>query len=167
MATTALIDTKTVERRRLRFNSLSEVIAEAERLAAAEKAGKVTRLGNWTTGQIFNHLASWANYPYDGYPSQLGNPPWFIKLFLKFQKNKFINGGMPQGIHIPRVTGGTVGTEPMGVDEGLEELRASLKRLEAGPPSIPNPIFGAISHHEWKNINTRHAELHLGYLKPG
>ena len=39
-------------------------------------------------------------------------------------------------------------------------------RLDARPPDAPNPIFGRLTHDEWKAINLRHAELHMGFLHP-
>lgn len=163
----ASIDTKHVQRRNLRFGSLAEVIAEAERIAAADRAGNLTRLGNWTPGQILSHLAAWASYPYDGYPSELGKPPWIIKVILKLKKKQFLNGSLPQGVRIPKTKHGTFGMDDVTTDEGLARLKKALNRLDAAPPSTPNVIFGPISHDEWRRLNMRHAELHMGFLKPG
>lgn len=57
------VDTKKVAgRRMLRFESLDQVIADVDRLVEAERAGRLTRLGNWTLGQTLGHLAAWAEY---------------------------------------------------------------------------------------------------------
>lgn len=159
------VNTKTVQKRHLRFNSLSEVIAEADRLAAAEKAGKLKQLGNWSIDQILNHLASWANYPFDGYPPEL-NPPWFVRFILKFKKNSYLHDKLPAGVRIPGIKEGTVGMDAIGTDAALKKLRAAMKRLDESMPTRPNPIFGKITHDEWKCINMRHAELHMGFLQP-
>lgn len=160
------VDTKTVHKRPLRFNTLSDVIAEADRLAAAEKAGKLKQLGNWSLDQILNHLATWANFPFDGYPPELSNPPWIIKLILKFKKKSFMQGKMPQGVRIPGIKAGTVGMDAIGTENAIKKLRASLTRLDETQPKRPNPIFGPMSHDDWKCINIRHAELHMGFLQP-
>lgn len=161
------IDTgKVKDRRRLRFNTLDEVLADAERVAAADKAGALRRTGNWTTGQTLGHLASWMGYAYDGYPENLRNPPWFIKLLLKVQRNRFMNGALPAGVKIPKIEGGTAGTEVISTEEGIIRLRASCQRLKAGPPSGPNPVFGPMTHDDWIKLACRHAELHLSFLHP-
>ncbi len=51
---TAPINTKKVEgRRAVRYESLSEFLQDAERLANCE----VRTVGNWSQGQIYEHLA--------------------------------------------------------------------------------------------------------------
>lgn len=160
------VNTKTVQKRYLRFSTLADVVAEADRLAAADRAGKLRQMGNWNIGQIFNHLATWATYPYDGYPPELSNPPWFVRVFLKLKKKSYLHGKMPQGVRIPGLKEGTLGMDPIGTEDGLKKLKGAMKRLEEAPPKRANPIFGPISHEDWKNINLRHAELHMGFLQP-
>lgn len=160
------VETKTVQRRRVAFNTLSEALADAERLAGADKAGKLKILGNWTCGQVFNHLASWAGYYYEGFPKPLHSPPWFIKPLLRSLKGKYLKRGMPQGVRIPKVPGGTVGTEPLSTEDGLKKLRTAYARLESTPPKHPSPAFGNMTHDEVIRLNLRHAELHLGFLQP-
>lgn len=159
------VQTKTAQRRPLRFESFEQMWAEVQRIAAAERDGRLRRTGNWTPGQTLGHLATWANFPYDGYPPTL-RPPWLIKVILKTRKAKYLSGSLPAGVRIPKVDGGTVGTEDMSLDEGVARLQKAWARLLAGPPKIDNPIFGPLTHDEWKAINLRHAELHLGFLHP-
>ncbi len=163
-APSAPVDTgKVVGRRELRFESLDEVLAEVERLAAAERAGRLRRLGNWTLGQTLGHLASWAEYSYTGAPLKA---PFFVKWFLRLRKRKFLYGPMRAGVKIPRVEGGTLATEAVPLDEGLERMRRVLGRLKSEAPTAPNVIFGPLSHDEWVALHCRHAELHLGFLVP-
>jgi hypothetical protein len=158
------VDTgKVAGRRELRFESLDEVLAEVERLAAAERAGRLRRLGNWTLGQTLGHLASWAEYSYTGAPLKA---PFFVKWFLRLRKRKFLYGPMRAGVKIPRVEGGTLATEPVPLDEGLERMRRVLARLKSEAPTAPNVIFGPLSPDEWVALHCRHAELHLGFLVP-
>jgi hypothetical protein len=163
-APSAPVDTgKVAGRRELRFESLDEVLAEVERLAAAERAGRLRRLGNWTLGQTLGHLASWAEYSYTGAPLKA---PFFVKWFLRLRKRKFLYGPMRAGVKLPRVEEGTLATEPVPLDEGLERLRRVLGRLKSEAPTAPNVIFGPLSHDEWVALHCRHAELHLGFLVP-
>jgi hypothetical protein len=158
------VDTgKVAERRALRFESVDQVLAEVERLAEAERAGRLRRLGNWTLGQALGHLASWAEYSYTGAPLKA---PFFVKWFLRLRKQKFLYGPMRAGVRIPRVEGGTLATEPVPLDEALERMRRVLGRLKTEAPTAPNVIFGPLTHDEWLALHCRHAELHLGFFVP-
>lgn len=145
----------------VRFNSIDQLLEEIERLAAADRAGRLSCCGKWTLGQIFGHLATWCSFAFDGSPLKV---PFFIRWIVKFQKKRFINGPMPRGVKIPRVPGGTLGTEPISLDEGLARLKQQLLRLKSEAPVKPHMLFGPLRHEEWIAMNLRHAELHLGYV---
>ena len=163
-AGSTVVDTgKIAGRRVLHFNSIDQLLEEVDRLAAAERAGRLKRLGNWTLGQTFGHLATWTEYGYTGCPI---NAPFFIRWILWFQKKKFLYGPMRAGVRIPRVEGGTLGTDPMSLDEGLRRLKNVLQRLKVEEPSAPSPIFGKMTHEESIALTLRHAELHLGFFVP-
>jgi hypothetical protein len=156
---------KVADFRTLKFANLDQMWAEVEAIAAADRAGTLRRIGNWTSGQTFGHLSTWIDFAYDGYPADM-QPPWIIKLILKFQKNKFMRGPMPRGVQIPGVAGGTKGTDLISLEDGVTRLRRSVERLKTSPPTQRSPVFGPLTHEEAKNMNLRHAELHLGYLHP-
>ncbi len=161
---TGLIDTaKVAGRRVLRFESIDQMMADVDRVVEAERAGRLQRLGNWTLGQIFGHLAIWAEYAYTGAPLK---PPFFIRWILRLQKRKFLYEPMKAGVWIPRVEGGTLGTGPIALDEALPRLRRVMERLKTEAPTAPNVIFGKLTHEESIAMNLRHAELHLGFLVP-
>ena len=154
-----------IQRRRLRFETIDEAIAEAERLVVAEREGRLDRAGNWTLGQALGHLATWANFALDGYPPEV-RTPLAVRMILKVMRNRILTQGMMAGVKVGKVPGGTVGTEPLDPDEGLRRLRAALERLRATAPTIDNPAFGRLTHEQWIQLNLRHAELHLGNLVP-
>ena len=158
------VDTaKVSNRRKLHFISIDEMLADVDRLVAAEKAGRLKQLGNWTLGQTLNHLAAWSEFGYKGYP-QL-KVPFFIRWILRLQKNKFIKGPMPAGVKIPGVPGGTLATEPAAVEEALPRLRQVMERLKVELPPVPSPAIGKLTHDEAIALNLRHAELHLGFFE--
>jgi hypothetical protein len=158
------VDTgKVAGRRSLRFETIDQMMAEVDRLVAAERAGQLQRLGNWTLGQVLGHLAAWAEYGYTGVPLKV---PFFVKWIMRLQKQKALYGTMPAGVKIPHVAGGTLATEPLALDEGLTRLRQVLERLKSEAPTAPSPVFGPLTHEESIAINLRHAELHLGFLIP-
>lgn len=160
------VDTsKTVEHRALHFNSIDEVLAEIDRIIAAEKAGTLRRTGNWTTGQVFGHLASWINYAYEGYPGK--GPPWFVRIMARMMKKSFLYKPSRRGFRMPGAAEGTFGTEVMSTDEGARRLRQALTRLKNREPvRFHSPAFGRMTDDERIAGHLRHAELHLGFLQP-
>ncbi len=160
---TATIDTKNVKTRELHFKTLEEALAEVERIAAAERAGTLQRLGNWTTGQVFGHLAYWINLAFDGGGP---TPPWFLRLIGPMIKKKILYGNLQRGFRLPGAPEGTYGTEQLSLDEGEKRIKAALHRLIKGTPELPNPVFGTMTRDEWLALHLRHHELHLGFLVP-
>lgn len=162
MATT--IDTgKVANRRTLRFDTIAQLLAELDRIEAADRAGSLRNLGNWTTGQVLGHVAAWIDYGYDGFP--LGPPPFFIRWILRWRRNSYLKNGLPSGVKIPSVEGGTFGMEPLSTAEGIAKLRRSLARLASSEPvKYHSPAFGPMSDEDRAQFMLRHAELHLGFL---
>lgn len=161
------IDTKHVsDRRSLSFVSLTDAVAEADRIAASDSAGTLRRTGNWSPAQVLNHVSAFMEYPYDGYPKELSAPPWFIKVVLRIMKNKFMRGPLPVGVKIPKIPGGTVGATDGSTADAIARFKKAVDRLAKTPPAMPNPVFGHLSHQEWMQLHCRHAELHFGFLQP-
>ena len=152
------------KRRSLRFSSIDEALADADRLVAAERSGTLGRRGNWTLGQTLGHLAAWASFCYEGYPIK---PPRVIGWILRLRRHAFIHGPMRAGVHIPRVKGGTVATEELSTDEGHARFRRAFERLKGERAMDRHPFLGKMAQEEWIALNLRHAELHLSFLDPG
>ncbi len=164
MAAGTQVDTKHVAgRRALAFKSIDEALADVRRVTEAERAGRLRQLGNWTAGQTFGHLATWIGFAFDGNPLKA---PWIVRAIMKLRKAKYLKG-LPAGVKIPGVQGGTLGTEVLATEVGLERLTRAFERLKVEAPTRPNPIFGPMSHAEWIELHLRHAELHLSFLDPG
>ncbi len=163
MGTYGVNTSKVADRRSLRFSSLADLRADVERVAAAERAGTLRKSGNWNAGQVFGHLATWIEFAWTPNPLK---PPWFVRFIVGRRKDKYLNGGMPAGVRIPRVEGGTLGTGPTKLDEGFANLKGAIARLEREPPTEPSPVFGMLTHEEAIKLNLRHAELHLSFLHP-
>lgn len=159
------VNTAQAERRDLRFESIDDALAEIDRIAAADEAGTLRRSGNWTTGQVFGHIAAWIEYGYDGYP--LKPPPFFIRWYLRSRLKRMLDRGMPAGVRIPGLPAGTLGIDELSTGESARRVRAAFRRLASGE-SCPydSPAFGRMSHEDRVRLNLRHAELHLSFLHP-
>lgn len=161
-----LVNTKRVACRKVRYSSPDELLRDVERLVQAEREGTLKRLGNWTLGQALGHLASWINFGYEGFPSG-SKPPWIIRVLLRFIGKKYLKKGMPQGVRIPRVAGGTYATEAMSTEEGATRLRRACERMRMEPAKFHSPAFGAMSEADRVAMHLRHSELHMGFFEVG
>jgi hypothetical protein len=149
--------------RKLRFESLEQCVAEVRRIVAASEAGRLVSSGQWTPGQILAHVAAWIEYGYQGYP--IKPPPFFIRWVLRLRLRSMLERGMPRGVKIPGVPGGTIGADEVTTVAAAERLLVALRRLEQRQEAaFDSPAFGPMSHEDRVRLNLRHAELHLGHL---
>jgi hypothetical protein len=159
-----MINTKRVrDRRKLRFENVAEALRDAESLADAERRGTLRATGNWTLGQTLGHLAFWASCSFDGYPN-MPRPPWFVRALIPFMRNGLLNKGMPAGVFLGKVPGGTFGIDVMPTDEALIKMRSAFERLSQQAPTIPSLVLGPMTHEDSIKLNLRHAELHLSFF---
>lgn len=151
-------------RRSLRFESLDDIAADVERLARAKH---VRTLGNWSAGQIFQHLAIVMHGAIDGMEIPLPLPMrLLLPVVLLFRKQKFLNSPMPAGISLPKAAATALIPPPTSWDDGLAALRSGLRRLQASPRFARHPFLGNLTAAEWAQVQCRHCELHLSFLVP-
>ncbi|NOZ40887.1 MAG: DUF1569 domain-containing protein [Planctomycetes bacterium] len=156
-----MIDTKTAPRREITFATLDEVVADAERLVAAN----ATTTGNWSLGQILEHLAVVMDKTIDGSEN---TPPLPIRLIGRwFLKKRFLRNGMPAGYQLKGGIAKEFLPEETDSQQALEHLRQAVQRLKNHKEDIAHPFFGPLTHEEYVGINCRHAELHLSFVKEG
>jgi hypothetical protein len=158
---TAIDTAKVKERRQLHFTSLDDILADVDHLA---QAAEVRALGNWSAGQIFQHLAVAFNCSIDGFPFHLPAPVRF--LFRLFLKRVVLNKPMSAGFRLPQKAAKQLVPSPIGQEEGLQNLRQAIRRLQAEEKRAPNPVVGKLTREEWDKLHCRHAELHLSFLVP-
>jgi len=131
------------ERRKLRFNSLADILDDAEQLAAR----KHRTTGSWTSAQILKHLALGADACFDGFGEF--QAPWWARWFIApLVKQRFLRETMRSGIKVPENV--TTLMPPPGVtlDEGLSHLRQALRRFESESPTAPHPFLGRLKNKE-------------------
>ena len=146
-------------RRTVEYQSLQDVVADAERVAA----GPVHALGNWSAGQIFRHLALAYNGSIDGLSFRL---PWPMQFMARLLKKRIVKGPMPAGFKLPAEGEKALDPGTTSTEQGLAELRAAVDRLEREPKRAPHPAFGPLSPQEWNQIHLHHAALHMSFLVP-
>ena len=152
--------TQQVENRReLHYSNLNDIITDAESLAS----GEYRTSGNWTFGQILEHLAMAMDCSIDGFGFKA---PWLVRTFVApVIKNRVFSKPMPAGFKLPakasRLQPGDV-----TVEEGLEHLKRAIARYETETPSAPHPFFGKLARQEWVSLTLRHAELHMSFVHP-
>lgn len=158
---TETIDTKTVTGRRdLHYDSLEEVLADAERLAA----GNVTLVGNWSLRKIFGHLARTITFSLDGFPF---TAPWLMRFLSKrFFKKRFLTKSIPSGFQIPKKNRTDFIPDGDETETGLSELRSAIARFQSATNRVPHPFLGELTLGEWQQFHCRHAELHMSFAVP-
>jgi hypothetical protein len=157
---TASVNTAKVEgRRKLKFQSYEELLADLDRLGS----GPVKTLGNWSPGQIFRHLAKAYNSSIDGFSMTF---PLHFRLLAKVFRKKLLSMPMPAGVKLPSKSGQALLPPPTPTEEGLTELHGAIARLQTEPKRAKHPVFGELTNQEWDKVHLTHASLHLSFLVP-
>jgi Protein of unknown function (DUF1569) len=153
------VDTRLVSNRRhVHYEHLSDVLAEADKFAAAN----AETVGNWTLAQIFDHLSKSLRVAVEGTDASL---PWPLRLFLRPIRGRFFSRPLKPGFHVPSKLEAVLRPqERLSNEEALQELREAVARFESGRQLAPHPAFGRLTRAEWQQITLRHAELHMSFV---
>ncbi len=161
-----MVNTKTAPRRELSFGSIDELGAELDRLEAAGAAGNLGHTGNWTPGEILDHLANFWTCTLDGFPP--GKVPMPIRLLAQvlFKKKAVTGSPPPPGFKIPaKMDGAFSPREGVTFEQGMEALRTCIMRTQNGDAYTPaSPLFGKLTRDEWIRINLGHCAMHLSFV---
>jgi len=157
------IDTKRASRRTLQLANVAAINRELDELAAAHDQGALRVLGNWTAGQIMQHVGDLIRYSYDGFPFTAPLP---IRLFGRLiKKSAMGEKPIPAGLKLRGESAALLPPEGVTFENGLAALRAQLARIDAGEQMTqPSPIFGPMTHAQWLSLHHKHAALHLSFL---
>jgi hypothetical protein len=153
-----------LERRKLTFATLDDVVKDAENL----QAKGYEKTGNWDLGQVCLHLADWMSFPMDGFPK----PPLPIRMMLwamrvtigkkMFRQN--LSEGMPAGKPTMPQTVHQGGSDAVAAIASLKETVERFKTF--GGTLHPSPLFGALSKDDAEKLQLVHCALHLSFLVP-
>jgi hypothetical protein len=153
------VNTKEVRGRRvLRFSSYQDILDEVRDLA-----GKPTRqLGNWSLGQICEHLAKGMDMAIDGGTFKPSLP---VRLVAPFLKKRFLTRGLSPGFKLPKNAANLL-PNPANAAGGLAQLEKAIARQQQIRERKAHPVFGPMTIEEWDQMNCRHAEMHLSFIVP-
>ncbi|MFN3158106.1 MAG: DUF1569 domain-containing protein [Rubinisphaera brasiliensis] len=159
-ASTPVDTTKVGNRREVHLETLDEFSREVDRLA-----NQPTRvLGNWTLGQIFEHLARGLEAAVDGLDYR---PPLWMRVTGPALKFVILKTSMRPGMKLPDQA--AVHFRPgdaTTTEEGRARLQAVIGRCQATEERPRHPIFGKWTAAQANKFNLMHAELHLSFVIP-
>lgn len=145
-------------RRELSFNSLDEVMTEVDRLLLGHQT-----VGNWSLGQICNHLTDAITGTMDGFPMKA---PWIVRKTIgPFLCQRIIKKGkFPNGIKVPEHLAPKPGLDARAE---AEALRAAIRLFASHPgPMADHPLGGPINRKDWDRFHCIHCAHHLGFAIP-
>jgi len=145
-------------RRNLSFPTLNDVMPDVDGLLQGHET-----VGNWTLGQICNHLANTVQLSVEGIPFRF---PWIMRTTVApmVKERMFRTGKMREGVYLPAKA-----LPKPGLDDRAEAetLRAALNYY-AGvtEPLADHPLFGRLTRDEWNRFHCIHCAHHLSFVLP-
>lgn len=158
------VNTRKGAHRTPRLESLDALEAELDRIESALSAGMTRTTGNWSVGQICEHLGKFVRCSYDGFD---GQAPWVVRVVATalFKRSAMGEGAMPRGLQLPKKAASMLPAPAVSDAEGMALLRGQLARIRAGEQmTCPSPIFGSLTHEQWVHLHLKHAAMHLGFV---
>jgi hypothetical protein len=155
----AIDTTKVQNRRQLHFDTIEDILRDVESL----NQGKIKTLGNWSGGQILQHLAIVMNGSIDGAPTRFALP---LRVIGRLMKKRVLTKGMSPGFQLKGQAATGLVPPATTWDEGLQLIRRAIQRLQTESKREPSPFLGPMTRAEWDQLHCRHAELHLSFLVP-
>jgi hypothetical protein len=156
------VATKSVtNRRQIRYETYDNLLSDAEALAA----GEIETIGNWSYGQILEHISATMCAKIDGFSFR---GPLPLRIIMKlFMMSKFLNKGLPAGFSIPKKAEHLFKPDDGATtDAGMEFLRSAIERTNSEPATAEHPFLGPLTPEEWQKFDLRHAELHMSFVRP-
>ena len=148
-----------LKRRQLHFETLEDVLAEAERVTTRPYC----EVGNWTAGQIVYHLAEAIHKSFDGYELLA---PQEQRQNVSRRREGFLRDGFPPGFKLEGDLARYTPPPEAVLEKAMERLRVAVARARDETMDKVHPFLDRMDHEQWTEFHCRHAELHLGFLCP-
>ncbi len=153
-----MLDTKKSSRRTVKYQNLQEALVDAERLAAAD----APTTGNWSKGQIYEHLATVLDMGIEGSEKRAS---LFMRLVAKYViKPMIFKKGMTPGFQLPKWASKAIAPDDTNRDKALQHLRQSTEQFQVAEELHPHPFFGTMDKATWTALMVHHAELHMSFI---
>ena len=150
---------KKLERRTLTFSSLHQIMPEVDCLL---RNGHTT-LGQWSLGQIFNHLTDSMTFSVQGFPRLA---PWIIRKTIgPIMLSRILKKGVfPSGLMLPKKFAPKPGAEPRAE---AEALRAAINYYASYTGKMSaHPLSDKFTRAQWDRLHAIHCAHHLGFVLP-
>ncbi len=151
------------ERRVLEFADFGEVLSDVENLYA----NGYEQRGQWDLAQVCDHLAMWVMFSMEGFP-RAGLPMrwllWSIRIFTGRRELRRVleSGTMTPGGPTFRSTVFPAQRDPA---EALKRLKRTVTKFESFSGSHhSSPVYGPLTHEQWRRLHLIHCAHHLGFL---
>jgi hypothetical protein len=154
------------QRRKLKFNSLQDAIADAQHLA---RQG-YSQTGQWNLAQILGHCSDWLQFPVTGYPKSpfpINALLWSMKVTMgKRMLRKIFNEESFPAAQPTNPT--TVKTADQRTDaQAIADFIKAVGAFDAhSGPWFSSPLFGQMTKTEHLNLQLIHLAHHLSFLLP-
>lgn len=156
--------TPQLRRRRLRFECLDDILQAAELIA---NSPDVQQVGNWSPGQIFEHLAKSFNSSID---QSQAIAPLRIRLLARLLRPVVLRVGLPSGFSIKKTSDVAAAeflpSDAVSTGAGMQMFRRAIERLQTHSMTARHNMFGDMTQDQWLQMHCRHAELHFSFLIP-
>ncbi len=148
---------KVAGRRTLHFDNYQQILDDARYLASRPHR----QLGNWSLGQVCDHLAKTIDMSLDGSQARF---PWLLRMIGPFLLGRLLTRPMSAGFTAPPSAGIT--PDPQETQAGLAALERAVARLDQTSQRKPHGLFGPMTREQWDQLHMRHSELHLSFIVP-
>ncbi len=147
---------RTPGRRKVRFRSYDDILAEVEHLGPAHRT-----LGKWTLGQICEHLCETQTFSVEPWEADIETSPLFRATVGRIALRALVWFGF-----IPEQQGNLAPRPPADLDSARRHLGQSIRRISTEPMSAGHPIFGRLTADQWRQFHLHHAAHHLSFVVP-
>lgn len=137
-----------------------DILAEAQRLADAQRDHRLTMLGQWTLAQNIEHIARLMHSSVNGFSVSFPPPlRWFMRTFMK---KRALTSLPPSGIPLFGAVRDALVPEPdITTDQALQNLARAVEQSNNTDTRYPSPLLGELSIDQWNAFQARHAEHHF------
>lgn len=158
------VNVKTAARRELHFNSLDDLLADAESTTAHGTRTPATT-GNWSAPQIIQHIATSLHLGNHGAGFSVSLP---VRMFGRVLKLLGVHTKpMKPGIKPPaKIAAAFAPAADITIAAAMQHLREEVAYAKEHGITHPSALFGKMTPDEAVQMNCRHAEMHFGFIQP-